>query len=109
MTHPHHLPTAHDVATVGSRTARGGHVTTGCDSVRLHDRPVACVGDRVRYPDGGEATIVTGSRHVFCADRPLAVVGSRLDNGDVLVESTQSGIRLHEPAPLAAADDAERA
>jgi uncharacterized Zn-binding protein involved in type VI secretion len=82
------------VATVGARTDQGGTVVSGEQGVQLEGYAIACVGDHVTYPDGRGARIQSGSRHVFVADRAVAAVGSRLDNGDVIVDSLQSGAVL---------------
>ncbi|MET3928817.1 putative Zn-binding protein involved in type VI secretion [Lysobacter sp. OAE881] len=84
----------HAVATVGARTAQGGTVVSGDPRVLMDGHAIACVGDRVTYPDGRDARIQSGSRHVFVAERAIAAVGSRLDNGDVIVESLQSAVAL---------------
>lgn len=87
----HTAQACYTIATSGARTAQGGTVATGDPRVMLEGHAIACVGDRVTYPDGRDAHIVSGSRHLFVAQRAVAAVGSRLDNGDVLVASLQSG------------------
>lgn len=85
------------LATLGSRTERGGQVAVVHDKIHEADgHLVACVGDTVRYPDGSEARIVTGVPKILVNDRPLAVEGSTLDNGDVIVQSLQDGIEINE-------------
>ena len=77
------------IATVGSRTRRGGRVI----DAHGHDDEfrVACVGDRVRYPDGSESVIISGAGHASTfADRPIALVGSHIANGDRIVAPAQS-------------------
>jgi uncharacterized Zn-binding protein involved in type VI secretion len=77
------------IATIGSRTRRGGQVVdaNGHDD----DFRVACVGDRVRYPDGSESVITSGAGHASTfADRPIALVGSHIANGDRIVARAQS-------------------
>jgi len=77
------------IATVGSRTRRGGHVVDA--EGRTDDFRVACVGDRVRYPDGSESVITSGAGHASTfADRPIALVGSHIANGDRIVARAQS-------------------
>ena len=77
------------IATIGSRTRRGGQVVdaNGHDD----DFRVACVGDRVRYPDGSESVITSGAGHASTfADRPIALVGSHIANGDRIVARAES-------------------
>ena len=91
------LRSVYPVATLGSRTRLGGHVAAVHD--KLHSvggHPVACVGDTIQYPDGTEARIATGVAKILVNERPLAVEGSELDNGDVIVQSLQSGAEIHE-------------
>ena len=77
------------IATLGSRTGRGGQVVDAdgnTDQFR-----VACVGDRVRYPDGSESVITSGAGYASTfADRPIALVGSHVANGDRIVARAQS-------------------
>jgi uncharacterized Zn-binding protein involved in type VI secretion len=77
------------IATVGSRTRRGGQVIDA-DGI-ADDFRIACVGDRVRYPDGSESVITSGAGHASTfADRPIALVGSHIANGDRIVAPAQS-------------------
>lgn len=77
------------IATIGSRTRRGGQVVDADGHV--DDFRVACVGDRVRYPDGSESVITSGAGHASTfADRPIALVGSHIANGDRIVTRAQS-------------------
>lgn len=79
------------IATIGSRTRRGGQVVLANDDQQADDFRVACVGDRVRYPDGSESVIVSGAGHASTfADRPIALVGSHVANGDRIVARAQS-------------------
>jgi uncharacterized Zn-binding protein involved in type VI secretion len=79
------------IATIGSRTRRGGRVVLAHEDHRADDFRVACVGDRVRYPDGSESVIVSGAgRASTFADRPIALVGSHVANGDRIVARAQS-------------------
>jgi uncharacterized Zn-binding protein involved in type VI secretion len=79
------------IATIGSRTRRGGQVVLANDEQQADDFRVACVGDRVRYPDGSESVIVSGAGHASTfADRPIALVGSHVANGDRIVARAQS-------------------
>jgi uncharacterized Zn-binding protein involved in type VI secretion len=77
------------IATIGSRTRRGGQVVHA--DGHTDDFRVACVGDRVRYPDGSESVITSGAGHASTfADRPIALVGSHIANGDRIVTRAQS-------------------
>jgi uncharacterized Zn-binding protein involved in type VI secretion len=79
------------IATIGSRTRRGGQVVLAGDDQQADDFRVACVGDRVRYPDGSESVIVSGAGHASTfANRPIALVGSHVANGDRIVARAQS-------------------
>jgi len=91
----HRIVARYPIATIGSRTSLGGRVVLAMDG-NTHDRHaddyrVACVGDRVRYPDGSESVIVSGAgRASTFADRPVALVGSHVANGDRIVDRAQS-------------------
>ena len=79
------------IATIGSRTDRGGEVVLAGSDPHRDEFRVACVGDRVRYPDGSESEIVSGAGHASTfADRPIALVGSHVANGDRIVARAQS-------------------
>ncbi|MFC5548138.1 PAAR domain-containing protein [Massilia aerilata] len=79
------------IASVGSRTSRGGQVVLASNDPFADDFHVACVGDRVRYPDGSESVIVSGAGHASTiANRPIALVGSHVANGDRIVMRAQS-------------------
>jgi uncharacterized Zn-binding protein involved in type VI secretion len=87
---PRKVVARYPIATVGSRTGRGGQVLASND-LYADDYRVACVGDRVRYPDGSESVIVSGAgRASTFADRPIALVGSHVANGDRIVTGAQS-------------------
>ena len=79
------------IATIGSRTLRGGKVIVADNERHLDGFRVACVGDRVRYPDGSESIIVSGAGNASTfGDRPVALVGSHVENGDRITLSQQS-------------------
>jgi uncharacterized Zn-binding protein involved in type VI secretion len=79
------------IATIGSRTSRGGKVVLDNHDTLADDFRIACVGDRVRYPDGSESVIVSGAGHASTfANRPIALVGSHIANGDRIVARGQS-------------------
>lgn len=89
----------YDYATLGSRTRMGGEIITASTSLKTHDLRIACVGDRVRYPDGKESEIVSGAG--FAATYkglPIAIVGSATDNGDTVTSSLQNLARVVEYA-----------
>ncbi|MGB9107098.1 MAG: PAAR domain-containing protein [Telluria sp.] len=79
------------IATIGSRTVRGGEVVLASNDQVADDYRIACVGDRVRYPDGSESVITSGAGHASTiANRPIALVGSHVANGDRIVARAQS-------------------
>ena len=79
------------IATIGSRTLRGGKVVVSENELHLDTYRVACVGDRVRYPDGSESIIVSGAGNASTfGNRPIALVGSHVENGDRITLSPQS-------------------
>lgn len=81
------------VATLASRTARGGEVVTATTGIVIEEHKVARVGDTVRYPDGSETTIISGAGYAFVYDgQPLAIVGSGLENGDRISDSRQTAV-----------------
>jgi uncharacterized Zn-binding protein involved in type VI secretion len=87
---PRKVIARYPIATIGSRTRRGGQVVLASNELADNYR-VACVGDRVRYPDGSESVIVSGAGHASTfADRPIALVGSHVANGDRIVARAQS-------------------
>lgn len=93
------------IATVGSRTERGGEVISGQqglfigqEGTYIEDRLIACVGDVVRYPDGSESIIASGAGYADMIDnRPVALVGSHIANGDRIISSPQSAVELAIP------------
>jgi uncharacterized Zn-binding protein involved in type VI secretion len=88
---PRKIIARYPIATIGSRTSRGGRVVLASDEQCADDYRIACVGDRVRYPDGSESMIVSGAGHASTfADRPIALVGSHVANGDRIVARAQS-------------------
>jgi uncharacterized Zn-binding protein involved in type VI secretion len=88
---PRKVIARYPIATIGSRTRRGGEVVLGVQGEPADDYRIACVGDRVRYPDGSESVIVSGAGHASTyANRPIALVGSHIANGDRIVARAQS-------------------
>lgn len=88
----------YSVATESSTTGLGGQINATSNLCTVGGR-VALVGDRVRYPDGSEARIISGAgdamRH---KDRAIALVGSALDNGDTITGPEHNGLRLTQYA-----------
>ncbi|WP_229413005.1 PAAR domain-containing protein [Massilia alkalitolerans] len=79
------------IATIGSRTVQGGEVVVADNVVHMDGFRIACVGDRVRYPDGSESIIVSGAGNASTfGDRPVALVGSHVENGDRIALSRQN-------------------
>jgi uncharacterized Zn-binding protein involved in type VI secretion len=88
---PRKVIARYPIATIGSRTSRGGQVVLASNDQYADDFRIACVGDRVRYPDGSESVIVSGAGHASTiANRPIALVGSHVANGDRIVARAQS-------------------
>lgn len=88
---PRKVVARYPIATIGSRTGRGGQVVLGSNEQHADDYRIACVGDRVRYPDGSESVITSGAGHASTfANRPIALVGSHVANGDRIVSRAQS-------------------
>jgi uncharacterized Zn-binding protein involved in type VI secretion len=88
---PRKIIARYRIATIGSRTDRGGEVVLASNDQYADDYRIACVGDRVRYPDGSESVITSGAGHASTfANRPIALVGSHVANGDRIVTGAQS-------------------
>ncbi|WP_416052660.1 PAAR domain-containing protein [Cupriavidus basilensis] len=83
------------LATVGSKTTRGGEVATSSTAIKIDGRSVARVGDLVRYPDGSESPIVSGAGYASVYEgKAVAIVGSHIENGDVIESSLQSNAKI---------------
>ena len=83
------------LATVGSKTMRGGEVVTSSTAIKIDGKRVARVGDLVRYPDGSESPIVSGAGYASVYEgKPLAIVGSHIENGDVIESSRQNDAKI---------------
>ncbi|KAE9652409.1 hypothetical protein EJD88_16920 [Pseudomonas sp. PB105] len=77
----------------------GGEIITASTSLEIHDLRIACVGDRVRYPDGKESEIVSGAGFAATYEGlPIAIVGSATDNGDTVTSSLQNLAQVVEYA-----------
>jgi len=85
------LMARYSIATVGSHTMQGGKVVVADNERHTDVFRIACVGDRVRYPDGSESMIVSGAGNASTfGDRPIALVGSHVENGDRIALSLQN-------------------
>ncbi|QOY93475.1 PAAR domain-containing protein [Massilia sp. UMI-21] len=85
------LMARYPIATVGSHTLQGGKVVAADHERHADGFRIACVGDRVRYPDGSESIIVSGAGNASTfGDRPIALVGSHVENGDRIALSPQN-------------------
>jgi uncharacterized Zn-binding protein involved in type VI secretion len=98
-------------ATVGSLTRRGGVVRETNHEAKMQAEngemmSIALKGDEVVYPDGTTARIVTstGKSKTYngCG---IALVGSKLDNGDEIISTPQSGAMCADRAGLPSAKD----
>ena len=88
---PRKVVARYAIATIGSRTSRGGQVVLASNDPCADDYRIDCVGDRVRYPDGSESVITSGAGHASTiGNRPIALVGSHIANGDRIVMRAQS-------------------
>jgi uncharacterized Zn-binding protein involved in type VI secretion len=105
----HPVTEIYRIATAGSLTRQGGVVAEKNHEAKIQGENgkmlgVALKGDAVIYPDGSTARIVTttGKRTTYNG-RGIAVVGSKLDNGDEIVSTPQSGSMCvrREGLPLA--------
>lgn len=89
----------YDYATIGSRTRMGGEIVTASTRLEIHDLRIACVSDRLRYPDGSESKIVSGAGFAATYNGlPIALVGSATDNGDTVISSLQNLAQVVEYA-----------
>lgn len=76
----------YNLATLGSKTERGGEVVTATTTAQSCGLTVAAVGDLVRYPNGEEAHITSGAGAGLNYDgKVVALVGSHVSNGDKIV------------------------
>jgi uncharacterized Zn-binding protein involved in type VI secretion len=88
---PRKVVARYPLATIGSPTSRGGKVVIAGQGQYVDPYRIACVGDRVRYPDGSESVIISGAGTASTfANRPVALVGSHIANGDHIASSLQS-------------------
>jgi len=87
------------VATEHSTTEQGGQIFATSE-ISTPEGLVALVGDIVRYPDGRQTRIATGSGVAKSLDsgRPIALVGSELENGDRINGPMHTGLTFVEYA-----------
>jgi predicted XRE-type DNA-binding protein len=89
------------VATEHSITERGGQVIAP-SGISTPEGRVAFVGDTVRYQDGSQTRIVTGSGSASLGmEKAIALVGSLLENGDRITGPMHNGLVLTEDADQA--------
>ncbi|HCQ0105530.1 PAAR domain-containing protein [Citrobacter braakii] len=82
-------------AVVGSLTRKGGIIRHTSGSCTAGGYPMARVGDKVVYADGSETIIVSGAGEArIIQGASAALVGSMLDNGDEIISTPQSGVKL---------------
>lgn len=82
-------------AVVGSITRNGGVIRNASGGSMAGGYRMARVGDKVVYADGSKATIISGAGGArIMQGASAALVGSRLDNGDGIISTPQSGSRL---------------
>ncbi|HHA1888831.1 hypothetical protein ABKV35_18765 [Enterobacter kobei] len=98
-------------ATVGSLTRLGGVIRETHHKAKMQTEngemmSIALKGDEVVYPDGTTARIATstGQSKTYngCG---IAVVGSKLDNGDEIISTPQSGAMCIDREGLPSAKD----
>jgi uncharacterized Zn-binding protein involved in type VI secretion len=88
----------YNLATLGSKTERGGEVVTATTIATSYDLAVAAVGDLVRYPNGDEAYITSGAGARLNFDgKVVALVGSHISNGDKIISCPVETPVLDEP------------
>jgi hypothetical protein len=86
------------VATEHSTTARGGQIISTSGVFSAGGR-VAVVGDLVRYPDGSESRIVSGSGIALqYKQHSTALVGSAIENGDTITGPLHNGMTITQYA-----------
>ena len=90
---------AYTMAYSGARTAKGG-LAIGTSSLATGDITgrikAVLVGDKVRYADGSEAVVTSGTGMAAMEeDRPYAIVGSHVSRGDHIVSTPAPGAELH--------------
>jgi uncharacterized Zn-binding protein involved in type VI secretion len=84
--------------TDGATTRDGGTVLAKDRGVFFAGRFIAAVGDKVVYPDGCEAEIISGAGRAMSLNNKdgsyssVAVLGSRLSNGDVVISTPNAAM-----------------
>ena len=85
-------------AVVGSLTRNGGVIRHVSGTSTAGGYRMARVGDKVVYPDGSGATIISGAGKARVMQGiSAALVGSMLDNGDEIISTPQSSVKLVFP------------
>jgi uncharacterized Zn-binding protein involved in type VI secretion len=83
----------------GGKTANGGEIIQGSNSIRDSGHTLLLAGDEAVYPDGSVAAITAGAGMAMMDDdRPVAIIGSPLSNGDTIVSSPVTALTFDEPA-----------
>ncbi|SHN60412.1 PAAR domain-containing protein [Desulfovibrio litoralis] len=65
------------IACLGDTGSHGGKIITGAETIMVHGRPIARVGDIYDCPEHGPNPIITGAKSVFGRGRQVAHIGSR--------------------------------
>lgn len=79
----------------GSKTKHGGLIRTSTVSFKVKDISFAVVGDEAIYADGTAAKIISGAGEALRVyGHSAALVGSRLDNGDEIIDSSETSLVL---------------
>ncbi|HFP9405383.1 PAAR motif-containing protein [Raoultella planticola] len=82
-------------AVVGSLTRNGGIIRHVSGTSTAGGYRMARVGDKVVYANGSEATIISGAGKArVMQGASAALIGSVLDNGDEIISTPQSSVRL---------------
>jgi uncharacterized Zn-binding protein involved in type VI secretion len=81
-------------AAVGAKTKLGGEVITSSSRIIFGGHHIATVGDTVRYPDGHEEKITSGTG-VMAAN--IAIIGSHISGGDVIISSPDTRVEMKLP------------
>jgi uncharacterized Zn-binding protein involved in type VI secretion len=98
-------------ATVGSLTRQGGVVIETHHKAKMQAEngemmSIALKGDEVVYPDGTTARIATSTgKSKTYGGIGIALVGSKLDNGDEIISTPQSGVMCVDREGLPSAED----
>lgn len=87
--------TAYFVVSHGSKTKHGGLIRASTVSFKVKGISFAVVGDEAIYADGSTAKIISGAGEALTVcGHSAALVGSHLDNGDEIVDSSDTSLVL---------------